>query len=90
MRFDSPSPEATAAAARALADCLDEGGLILALVGPLGAGKTVVVTGLAEGPGIDPARGARPPFVIARENSTRPTATGCGRERHTWRPATIT
>lgn len=77
MRFDSPSPEATAAAARALANCLDEGGLILALVGPLGAGKTVFVKGLAEGLGIDPARVASPTFVIASEYPTRSTATGC-------------
>ncbi len=77
MRFDSPSPDATAAAARVLADCLDEDGLILALIGPLGAGKTAFVKGLAEGLGIDPARVASPTFVIASEYPTRSTATGC-------------
>ena len=40
---------------------------MVALVGPLGAGKTVFVKGLAEGLGIDPARVASPSFVIASE-----------------------
>jgi tRNA threonylcarbamoyladenosine biosynthesis protein TsaE len=39
----------------------------VALAGPLGAGKTVFVKGLAEGLGIDPARVASPSFVIASE-----------------------
>ncbi len=67
MRLHSRSPEASRAAARALARSLDERGLLLALVGPLGAGKTLFVKGLAEGLGIDPARVASPSFVIASE-----------------------
>jgi tRNA threonylcarbamoyladenosine biosynthesis protein TsaE len=67
LRLRSRSPEASRAAARALARSLDERGLLVALVGPLGAGKTVFVKGLAEGLGIDPARVASPSFVIASE-----------------------
>jgi tRNA threonylcarbamoyladenosine biosynthesis protein TsaE len=61
----SRSPAETAATARALARAIDAGGLVVALVGPLGAGKTVFVQGLAQGLGIDPARVTSPTFVIA-------------------------
>jgi tRNA threonylcarbamoyladenosine biosynthesis protein TsaE len=67
LRLPSPSPEATRAAAGALARALDAGGLVVALMGPLGAGKTVFVKGLAEGLGIDPAAVASPTFAIASE-----------------------
>jgi tRNA threonylcarbamoyladenosine biosynthesis protein TsaE len=67
LRWRSPDPEATAAAARALSGCLGEAGLVIALIGPLGAGKTAFVKGLAAGLGIDPARVASPTFVIASE-----------------------
>lgn len=40
---------------------------MVALVGPLGAGKTVFVKGLAEGLGLDPDRVASPTFPIASE-----------------------
>jgi tRNA threonylcarbamoyladenosine biosynthesis protein TsaE len=40
---------------------------VVALVGALGAGKTVFVKGLAAGLGLDPARVASPTFVIASE-----------------------
>jgi len=46
---------------------VDERGLVLSLVGPLGAGKTVFVKGLAEGLEIDPALVTSPTFVIASE-----------------------
>jgi tRNA threonylcarbamoyladenosine biosynthesis protein TsaE len=39
----------------------------VALVGPLGAGKTAFVQGLAEGLGVDPGEVASPTFVIASE-----------------------
>jgi tRNA threonylcarbamoyladenosine biosynthesis protein TsaE len=61
----SRSPAETAATAQALARAIDAGGLVVALVGPLGAGKTVFVQGLARGLGIDPARVTSPTFVIA-------------------------
>lgn len=41
---------------------------MLALVGPLGAGKTVFVQGLAAGLGVDPEAVASPTFVIAHEH----------------------
>ncbi len=67
MRFDSPSPEATHAAAAALAAAIGPEGLVVALVGPLGAGKTAFAKGLAEGLGIDPRQVSSPSFVIASE-----------------------
>lgn len=67
LRFRSPSPEATHAVARALSSVLEEGGLVIALRGPLGAGKTGFVKGLAEGLGVDPGVVASPTFVIAHE-----------------------
>lgn len=65
--WTSLAPEQTHAAARSLATCVGDEGLVLALVGPLGAGKTLFVQGLAEGLGIDPARVTSPTFVIAAE-----------------------
>ena len=41
--------------------------MVVALVGPLGAGKTEWVKGLAEGLGVDPRLVASPTFVIASE-----------------------
>jgi tRNA threonylcarbamoyladenosine biosynthesis protein TsaE len=70
LRFASPGPEATLLAARRLAEAIDAGGAVLALVGPLGAGKTAFVKGLAIGLGLDPARVASPTFVIASQYAT--------------------
>ncbi|MCC6641145.1 MAG: tRNA (adenosine(37)-N6)-threonylcarbamoyltransferase complex ATPase subunit type 1 TsaE [Deltaproteobacteria bacterium] len=67
FRLRSPSPEATHAVARALSSVLEEGGLVIALRGPLGAGKTGFVKGLAEGLGLDPGVVSSPTFVIAHE-----------------------
>ena len=67
MQFPSRSPENTRAAARLLASVVDERGLVVSLVGALGAGKTVFAKGLAAGLGIDPAKVASPTFVIASE-----------------------
>ena len=66
MQFRSRSPEATHAAARQLAEVAAVG-LVIGLSGPLGAGKTAFVKGLAEGLGIDPRQVASPTFVIASE-----------------------
>jgi tRNA threonylcarbamoyladenosine biosynthesis protein TsaE len=65
----SRSPADTAATAQALARAIDAEGLVVALVGPLGAGKTVFVQGLARGLGIDPARVTSPTFVIAAHHA---------------------
>ncbi len=44
---------------------------MVALEGPLGAGKTAFVKGLAEGVGLDPAGVSSPTFVIASEYPAR-------------------
>lgn len=67
MRLRSPSPERTREAARRLAAAIGPRGGTLALVGPLGAGKTLFVKGLAEGLGLDPGSVTSPTFVIAHE-----------------------
>ncbi len=65
--FDSPDPERTREMGAALGRSIGREGLVLALVGPLGAGKTVFVKGLAEGLGVDPRIVSSPTFVIAQE-----------------------
>ena len=69
MRFRSPSPDATRAAGRLLAEAVDERGAVIALIGPLGAGKTLFVKGLAEGLGLNAASVTSPTFVIASDYS---------------------
>jgi tRNA threonylcarbamoyladenosine biosynthesis protein TsaE len=66
----SPSPEQTERVARALAGAIDAGGAIVLLTGPLGAGKTRFVKGLASGLGIPAERVQSPTFVIAQELPT--------------------
>jgi tRNA threonylcarbamoyladenosine biosynthesis protein TsaE len=65
--FDSPDPDQTFEYAAALGRSIGAGGLALALVGPLGAGKTVFVKGLARGLGVDPRVVSSPTFVIAQQ-----------------------
>jgi tRNA threonylcarbamoyladenosine biosynthesis protein TsaE len=67
LRFRSPSPDATRAAGALLAEAIDERGAVIALIGALGAGKTLFVKGIAQGLGLDPAGVASPTFVIASE-----------------------
>ena len=67
LRFRSPGPEATQAAAHELAAGIDEHGLVIGLVGALGTGKTLFVKGLAAGMGIDPSQVSSPTFVIAQQ-----------------------
>ena len=67
MRLHSPSPEATERYGAALARAIDDAGAIVLLSGPLGAGKTRFVKGLASGLGIDPSRVQSPTFVLAQE-----------------------
>lgn len=71
FRFRSRSPEQTQDLACALARGIDERGVVVALEGPLGAGKTVFVKGLAAGLGIDPGSVSSPTFVIASEYEGR-------------------
>lgn len=65
--FDSRDPEDTHAAGCALGRAIGADGLVVALIGPLGAGKTVFVKGLAEGLGVDPRVVSSPTFVIAQQ-----------------------
>jgi len=67
MPWHSRSPAETRALARALGESVEAEGLVVALSGPLGAGKTVFAKGVAEGLGLDPAWLASPTFVIAAE-----------------------
>lgn len=73
MRFRSRSAADSRRAAAALGRAVDgvlaggAGPALVALIGPLGAGKTEWVKGLAEGLGVDPKLVASPTFVIASE-----------------------
>lgn len=67
--FRSRSASETLALGCALGRVLGEasgGGLVIALDGPLGAGKTVFVKGLAEGLGVAAEYVSSPTFVIAQ------------------------
>ncbi len=66
--FLSPTADATHAAGVALARAIGEAGLLIALDGDLGVGKTAFVKGIAAGLGIDPADVSSPTFVIAAEH----------------------
>ena len=72
-RFELRSGELedTLAIGRAVATLCREGD-VLALAGELGAGKTQLVRGLAEGLGLDPARVASPTFVFLHEYEREP------------------
>lgn len=65
-RVTSHSPEETIRVARTLAARLRPGDLV-ALEGPLGAGKTCFVRGLAEGLGLDPREVSSPTFLLCQE-----------------------
>jgi ATPase, YjeE family len=72
--IELPGPEDTEALGEALAAGLGPGDLVV-LAGPLGAGKTVFVRGLARGLGVvGPV--TSPTFVIAREHRPGPGGAG--------------
>jgi len=60
------SQEETAAVGRRLADSFAAGSVLL-LVGDLGAGKTALVRGLAEGLGVPPEEVSSPTFTLMQE-----------------------
>lgn len=64
MEITAPGPSDTRATGRALAALARPGDVIL-LQGPLGTGKTVFVSGLAEGLGVE-ERVQSPSFVLVR------------------------
>jgi tRNA threonylcarbamoyladenosine biosynthesis protein TsaE len=65
----SRSPAETRALARGLAAALagEPEGIVVSLIGPLGAGKTEFAKGLAEGLGLPASALASPTFTIASE-----------------------
>jgi tRNA threonylcarbamoyladenosine biosynthesis protein TsaE len=67
LRLHSPGPDATERFAAALARAIDAAGAIVLLSGPLGAGKTRFVKGLAAGLGVPRERVQSPTFVLAQE-----------------------
>jgi tRNA threonylcarbamoyladenosine biosynthesis protein TsaE len=64
--YVTDSEAATGDVGRALGDGLGPGQVVL-LSGPLGAGKTAFVRGLAEGLGCDPTDVSSPTFTIVQE-----------------------
>ena len=69
--LDLPDPAATSALGHRLAGMLFPGAVI-ALVGPLGAGKTYLVRAIAEGLGIADSRAvSSPTFVLVQEYDAR-------------------
>ncbi len=69
--LESTSEEETSAAGQALAAALRAGDVVL-IEGPLGAGKTAFVRGLAEGLGADPADVTSPTFTILQQYGGEP------------------
>jgi len=67
LRLHSRGPDATERFASALARAIDASGAVVLLSGPLGAGKTRFVKGLAAGLGASPERVQSPTFVVAHE-----------------------
>ncbi len=66
LSIDLASEEDTARLGRAIA-ALASPGVVIALVGPLGAGKTRLVRAIAEACGVDPAAISSPTFVLIHE-----------------------
>jgi len=65
--WHSRSPAETRALARGLAAALGAEGLVVSLIGALGAGKTEFAKGLAEGLGLSSTLLASPTFTIAQD-----------------------
>jgi tRNA threonylcarbamoyladenosine biosynthesis protein TsaE len=71
LTLDAPDPQATRAFGHRLAGLLFPGAVV-ALVGPLGAGKTQLVRAVAEGLGLADGRGvSSPTFVLIQEYEAR-------------------
>src|SRR5436190_13827391 len=66
MTITTHSQDETAAVGRRLASTLVPGSVVL-LVGDLGAGKTALVRGLAEGLGVPPEEVSSPTFTLMQE-----------------------
>jgi tRNA threonylcarbamoyladenosine biosynthesis protein TsaE len=70
VSIELPDLSATEAFGHRLAAIL-EPGTVVALVGPLGAGKTHLVRAVAEGLGVNPAVVSSPTFVLIQEYTGR-------------------
>src|SRR5262249_8376111 len=71
VQFDLADPSATAALGRRLGQHLFPGAVV-ALIGPLGAGKTFLVRAIAEGMGLTDSRlVSSPTFVLIQEYAAR-------------------
>ena len=66
MTITTHSQDETAVVGRRLAPTLNAGSVLL-LVGDLGAGKTALVRGLAEGLGVHPEEVSSPTFTLMQE-----------------------
>jgi tRNA threonylcarbamoyladenosine biosynthesis protein TsaE len=64
------SPEETQALGRRLGEALAPG-MVVALIGELGSGKTTLIQGIAAGLGVDPSTVKSPTFVLLREYKGR-------------------
>lgn len=73
--WNTTSPDQTARIGAALGNALRPGDLV-ALDGPLGAGKTVFVRGIARGLGLNPNAVSSPTFVLMHEYRPRPQHPG--------------
>lgn len=72
VTIDSDSLEATHAIGRRLGAALTTGSVI-ALIGPLGSGKTTLARGIADGAGVEDLRQVNSPtFVLINEYDTEP------------------
>lgn len=74
MTVELPTEKDTLAFGRRIGSLLRAGDLVL-LSGPLGAGKTVLAKGIAEGLGVE-GRVSSPTFIIAREHRPAPGGRG--------------
>jgi tRNA threonylcarbamoyladenosine biosynthesis protein TsaE len=74
MTVELPTEKDTLAFGRRIGSVLEAGDLVL-LSGPLGAGKTVLAKGIAEGLGVE-GRVSSPTFIIAREHRPAPGGKG--------------
>lgn len=70
LRIELDSISETDRLGRAIADVI-EPGVVIGLVGPLGAGKTRMSRAVAEGLGVDPGAIASPTFVLIHEYEGR-------------------
>ncbi len=70
ITLTTASVDETRAVGRALGAVLERGDVV-ALIGPLGAGKTQLVRGLAAGLGADPRQVASPTYVLMQEYAGR-------------------